>query len=92
MILIAALAATLQGAPASNPTAPVNAPTAGAAAAADPVICRRIADTGSRVGGARECLTKSQWAERQRVDAQNLRDSQTRGFQFQSPDSQGRPR
>lgn len=62
--------------PSTTAATPVPAPTA-----KDPLVCRRTANTGSRLGGGKECMTKAQWAEREQGNAQNLRDMQTRSFQ-----------
>lgn len=62
--------------PSTTAAKPLPAPTA-----KDPLVCRRTANTGSRLGGERECMTKAQWADRDQANAQNLRDMQTKSFQ-----------
>lgn len=81
-MLAIVLAAALQpvGPDAKAPsTAPP--PPAASASAADPVVCRTQKVLGSRLGGTRVCLSKSQWADREQQDAQLLREAQQRGLQ-----------
>lgn len=66
--------------PAEKSQAPLNAPPA--APDADKLVCRRAAVTGSRLGGDEVCLTKAQWAERQRSDSETLRAVQSRATQL----------
>ncbi len=48
-----------------------------AAPATDPVICRRITETGSRLKASRTCLTRSQWADRRREERMAIEQAQT---------------
>ena len=88
---LAAAAALQTLSPGAAPPAPSGVappPTSDAAVApsdADKVICRRTANTGSRLGGAKECLTKAQWTDRDVQNAQMTRDIQARGFQKPGP-------
>lgn len=41
------------------------------------VICERHEQTGSRLGGKRVCMTRSQWAEQKTEDRQELEKQQT---------------
>jgi hypothetical protein len=50
----------------STPQAPATAPATGAATPGDAdtkPVCKTVVPTGSRLGGKRECHTKSEWAE-----------------------------
>jgi hypothetical protein len=38
----------------------------------DKVICRTMQVTGSRLGGKRECMTRTQWDERARNDREEI--------------------
>jgi hypothetical protein len=40
------------------------------------VVCRRIDKTGSRLGSAKVCATKAEWAERERRDQEDLKKAQ----------------
>ena len=42
------------------------------------VVCKRLDQTGSRLGSKKICLTKAEWAERQRRDQEDLRRMQAR--------------
>ncbi len=87
------LAAVLQAAspaPASGPAhaAAGTAPPASSAAFSAPqgldmdrVVCRRLAETGSRLGGATQCATKAQWRQRELDTAEYIRGAQSKGIQ-----------
>ena len=71
----AALAtAATAGAPADQASAPGGSAAAGQpgapSVAADPnkLICRTDTETGSRLRSTKTCMTRAQWAERQRLD------------------------
>ena len=51
------------------------APAASTQPLADPekVVCRRISETGSRLGSSKICLTRAQWAEKQRLDQEEVK-------------------
>jgi hypothetical protein len=68
------LTATPQGASAPPPVVATDAD-------AEKKICRRIGTTGTRVGGAKRCLTKQQWAD---LAARNTEQSDQRVGQFSS--------
>ena len=63
---------------ASSPSLP---PPPAAVSPADTVQCRTQKVLGSRLGGTRVCLTKSQWAAQELAERQTLREAQQRGFQ-----------
>ncbi|MGZ8363786.1 MAG: hypothetical protein ACXWVO_08025 [Caulobacteraceae bacterium] len=42
------------------------------------IICKTKAKPGTRLGGERICLTKTQWDERSREDRRNLEDMQAK--------------
>jgi len=65
--------AMLAAAPAGSAPADVTAP----AEVTDPVICRRISETGSRLKASRTCLTRSQWADRRRAERMAIEQAQT---------------
>jgi hypothetical protein len=63
---------------ASPPAATAAAPTAGGQTNADdPMICKREEVTGSRLGGTRTCMTKSQWAQQAAAAEQQMMHVQT---------------
>ena len=39
----------------------------------DKVVCKNIGETGSRLRSKKICMTRAQWAEKQRVDQQELK-------------------
>jgi len=67
---------------AEDTTAQTSSSTSPAASAetADPVICRREQQMGSRIGGHEVCLKKSQWEQRSMEDRRNLEKSQSVGL------------
>ena len=79
------IAAVVAAPPPAAPTASSKAPSATASADAEKVVCRRTANTGSRLGGSKECLTKAQWADRDVQNAQLTREIQDRGYQKPGP-------
>ena len=93
-ILVSTIAAALQMAPSPGASSPVQtlsgaavyAPPAVASARevrdADKVLCRRSAETGSRLGGVTECATKAQWREREHANADALRQAQSKASQL----------
>ncbi len=87
LLLAAAVQAASPGAatPASAQVPPAAPAALAPSAEGDKVICRRTANTGSRLGGSKECLTKAQWTDRDVQNAQMTRDMQARGFQRASP-------
>lgn len=58
--------------------APPSAPAPGSGGSYDPnqLICRSQADTGSRLGHTRVCLTRAQWEDRRRETRTNMDRSQ----------------
>jgi hypothetical protein len=42
----------------------------------DKVVCKRIDQTGSRLGSKRICMTRNEWAEKERSDQQELKRMQ----------------
>ena len=58
------------------------APAAAPAPEDDKVVCRHFTQTGSRLGGTTECATKAQWRERERDNADQLRQRQAKAYQF----------
>ena len=40
------------------------------------VVCEKQEETGSRLGGKRVCMTRSQWAEQRRLDRQEIDKAQ----------------
>lgn len=65
---------------AQTPTTTSAAPTS---KAKDPnrVICERIKDTSSRIGGKRVCMTATQWEEQRRRDREYVEDAQQRSLE-----------
>ena len=68
--ILAVAAATAPGAAPPQPAvAPVSAPPAAAAQAAatvdplDQTVCRHMEETGTRLGGAKVCHTRREWAQ-----------------------------
>lgn len=61
------LAVTLPYAVTAQAFEPKGATSADAKAAEDKLICRREVPVGSLVASRKMCLTKAQWAERERV-------------------------
>jgi hypothetical protein len=59
----------------SQPQSPPAATTA-QAADKDPVICQKQEETGSRLGGHRVCMRRSQWEDRQLEDRKGLEKTQ----------------
>ena len=47
-------------------------PTSTAAAVPEKMICRRIDQTGSRLGTKKVCMTRAQWEERTREDQREV--------------------
>jgi hypothetical protein len=79
---VACGALLVSAAPALAQTQPTtgSAPTA---KAKDPnrVICEKVQDTGSRIGGKRICMTAAQWEEQRRRDRQYVEDAQQRSLE-----------
>jgi hypothetical protein len=63
----------------SAQAAPAAAPPTPPAQDADPVICQRIEETGSRLGSRKVCMRKSQWAEQRNEDRMLIDRSQIVG-------------
>ena len=42
------------------------------------MVCRNIAETGSRLSKVRVCMTREQWAEQKRITRSDLSRAQTR--------------
>ena len=61
--------------------APIPAGTTAAAADEDPVVCKRVAETGSRLGKKKVCKPKSEWEGRSKADQETLRQIQQKGVQ-----------
>ena len=61
--------------------APQPGATAAAAAEEDPVVCKRVAETGSRLGKTKICKPKSEWEDRSKKDQDTLRTIQQKGVQ-----------
>jgi hypothetical protein len=40
-------------------------------------VCRRVTDTGSRLGHARVCMTRAQWAEQRRTTRETVDRAQS---------------
>ena len=45
------------------------------------VICERMKDTSSRIGGKRVCMTAAQWEEQRRRDREYVEDAQQRSLE-----------
>ena len=82
MLGVACTALLVSAAPATAQTPPTSqaAPTS---KAKDPnrVICERIKDTSSRIGGKRVCMTAAQWEEQRRRDREYVEDAQQRSLE-----------
>lgn len=48
------------------------------------MVCRPIAETGSRLSKRRLCLTREQWAEQKRIMRSDLNQAQTRRLEAKS--------
>ena len=48
------------------------------------MVCRPIAETGSRLSKRRVCMTREQWAEQKRIMRTDLNQAQTRRNEPQS--------
>lgn len=48
------------------------------------MVCRPIAETGSRLSKRKLCLTREQWAEQKRIMRSDLNQAQTRRNEPQS--------
>ncbi len=48
------------------------------------MVCRPIAETGSRLSKRRLCMTREQWAEQKRIMRSDLNQAQTRRNEPQS--------
>lgn len=79
---VACGALLVSAAPAVAQTQPTTG-TAPASKAKDPnrVICERIKDTSSRIGGKRICMTAAQWEEQRRRDREYVEDAQQRSLE-----------
>jgi hypothetical protein len=62
-------------------TAPPATTTATANTDEDPVVCKRVAETGSRLGKKKICKPKSEWEKRSKSDQDALRTIQQKGVQ-----------
>ena len=71
----------LSGAPAlAEPQSATSDQTAAATVNVnDRVICERVEETGSRLGGKRVCMTAREWAEQRQRDRELTEDAQNRG-------------
>ena len=64
----------------AQPAAPQPGASLSAIDKADPVVCEKIQEIGSRLKVKKVCLTKSQWDAQKREDRMNIERSQvTRG-------------
>lgn len=73
LVAIAALAtiAAAAGAVAQEPAQPKGTPEP------DRVICRNIAEIGSRIASHRVCMTAAQWAEQRRLQRMDTERTQS---------------
>ena len=79
----AVLAASEGGAPTSTPPAPQVATTTSAVAAREKqVICRKVLETGSRLGGSKLCKTRLEWDQMSRNSQDAVNDRQKRSFVY----------
>ena len=96
LITLAAAAAfgmSLAGAMAQ--TTPSTAPTSATPASVDAaststgdpnrIICKRMAETGTRLGGKRICQTQAEWDAQERQNQLDLQHEQNRGGMFSTP-------
>ena len=72
LILIAALLAPTGGALADSGSNDANAKRSAQ------MVCKPIAETGSRLSKKRVCMTREQWAEQKRIMRTDLNQAQTR--------------
>lgn len=76
----AAQAAVQAGGQAAPAAAPASSGTPSVAKndieKADPVVCERVTEIGSRLRAKKVCMTKSQWQEQRRGDRSNIERSQ----------------
>jgi hypothetical protein len=72
------LAFSFGGDSARDPGTPQSSQPQVASAAGDPnqVICEKVEQIGSRLGGSRVCMTRSQWAEQRRLNRQEVEKAQ----------------
>jgi hypothetical protein len=77
---IAYIALLLGSGPALAQADPAATPTQAAPAAqtkiADRVICQRVEEIGSRLGGKRVCMTQQQWDEQRRHTREDFEEAQ----------------
>lgn len=78
-ILMFALVSTSASAFAQAQTSSPNQAVQSAEASNNRVICERIEETGSRLGGKRVCKTAREWAEQRQRDREAAEDAQGRG-------------
>ena len=45
------------------------------------IICERIKDTSSRIGGKKVCMTATQWEDQRRRDREYVEDAQQRSLE-----------
>ncbi len=74
-LLLGAAPALAQSQPADQPTSPAKGKSA------NRMICEKIEQIGSRLASKRICMTAEQWAEKRRVDRDELQAAQMRGSQ-----------
>ena len=48
------------------------------------VVCRNVAETGSRLSSKKVCMTRAQWAEHKRNTRRELNDAQSRRLEASS--------
>jgi hypothetical protein len=58
-------------------TPPTQQQPAKATDSASEIVCQKIEETGSRIASKRVCMTRSQWAEQERTDQQEIQRVQT---------------
>ena len=68
-LLFGSVPAMAQPQPTAGPTPAAQASTA------DRIICRRVEEIGTRLGGKRVCMTQQQWEEQRRRDREDVEDA-----------------
>jgi hypothetical protein len=53
---------------------PANSATPAQKNTADRIICEKVEEIGSRLGGKRVCMTQQQWEERRRHDREDMEE------------------
>ena len=78
---VACAALLFSAAPALAQEQPTTAAPTSKAKDPNRIICERIKDTSSRIGGKKVCMSAAQWEEQRRRDRQYVEDAQQRSLE-----------